>query len=58
MKLATVRIDGGTRCARIEGAETVLLPFADLDELLAGSTDWRQRAAATIYCVHAPNDGT
>jgi acylpyruvate hydrolase len=37
MRLATVRTDDGTRAARVEGDELVLLPFADAAEALAAN---------------------
>jgi acylpyruvate hydrolase len=45
MKFATVRSNGGHRAARVEGDEVVLLPFADVGELLASGGDWMARAA-------------
>lgn len=45
MRLATVEIDGKPRAARVEGEDYVLLPFADLGELLQHD-DWQIRAAA------------
>jgi acylpyruvate hydrolase len=43
VKLATVRIAGGTRAARLEGDRLHLLDAADVGELLAAD-DWRKRA--------------
>jgi acylpyruvate hydrolase len=45
MKLATIRTDGGTAAARVEGEELVLLPYADVGELLGSGLDWAERAA-------------
>lgn len=45
MKLATVRIEGATRCARVDGEVATLLPYASVDDLLARSADWAQEAA-------------
>jgi acylpyruvate hydrolase len=39
MRLATVRTDDGTKAARVEGDELVLLPFADVAEALAADGD-------------------
>ena len=43
MRLATLRHDGCTRAARLEGEEYVLLPAEDVGALLR-SGDWRERA--------------
>jgi acylpyruvate hydrolase len=45
MRLATVRMDIGTRAARVDGETVTLLPFADVGELLATGVDWAHRAA-------------
>lgn len=47
MRLATIRTDDGTRAARVDGEELVLLPFSDVGELLASGEDWAARAAGT-----------
>jgi acylpyruvate hydrolase len=45
MKLTTIELaDGKTRAGRVEGEEIVLLPFADVGELLTHG-DWRSRAS-------------
>lgn len=47
MRLVTVRQDGGaTFAGRVEGADVVLLPFADVGELLGSGEDWAERARA------------
>lgn len=45
MRLCTVRIDGRATAARQDGDELVLLPYADVGELLDSGPDWQQRAA-------------
>jgi acylpyruvate hydrolase len=46
MRLSTVRIEGsGTRAARLEGDELVVLSAADVGSLLASGPGWRERAA-------------
>lgn len=45
MRLATIRTDGGTRAARVDGKELVLLPFSDVGELVASGEDWADRSA-------------
>lgn len=44
MRLATVRVDGAHRAARVDGEVATLLDASDVGELLA-DTEWRQRAA-------------
>lgn len=44
MRLSTIRTSSGTRAARIDGEEAVLLPHADVGALLA-DPDWRTAAA-------------
>jgi acylpyruvate hydrolase len=44
MKLATIRTEGGTAAARVDGEELVLLPYTDLGELLGSGDDWPARA--------------
>jgi acylpyruvate hydrolase len=44
MRLATVGQAGGTRAVRVEGEEGVVLPFADVGELLGSGADWRTSA--------------
>lgn len=46
MRLATVRTGTGTRAARVEDEELVLLGAPDVGALLAGGSDWREAAAA------------
>ena len=47
MKLATIREDGGTtKAGRVERDEIVLLPYADIGELLASGHGWRESAGA------------
>jgi acylpyruvate hydrolase len=46
MRLVTVRTQDGTRAARIDDEEIVLLPFADVGDLLASGEDWLTRAGA------------
>ena len=46
MKLATIRTAGGTRAVRMEDEEAVLLPAADVGEVLARD-GWRGWAEAT-----------
>jgi 2-keto-4-pentenoate hydratase/2-oxohepta-3-ene-1,7-dioic acid hydratase in catechol pathway len=47
MKLATVsRAEGQTRAGRVEGNEIVLLPFADVGELLASGENWPDSATS------------
>ncbi|MFI5682933.1 fumarylacetoacetate hydrolase family protein [Streptomyces sp. NPDC051636] len=45
MRLATLRIQGQTRAARLDGDEYVLLPHADLTALLAEGDHWQALAA-------------
>lgn len=47
MRLATLRTTAGTRAARLDGDEYVLLEQSDVGALLASDEDWRRRAAAT-----------
>jgi acylpyruvate hydrolase len=45
MRVATVRIDGGTAAARLDEDETLrLLDFPDVKALLQSGADWRERA--------------
>jgi acylpyruvate hydrolase len=45
MKLVTVGLaDGSTRAGRVEGDDVVLLPFADVGDLLGSGDGWRDRA--------------
>ncbi len=44
MRLATVRSDHGSRVARVEGDQLVLLPFADVGAMLTRE-DWRELAS-------------
>lgn len=44
MRLATVRTESGLRAARLDGDALVLLPFADVGELLATGPAWRKTA--------------
>ena len=45
MRLATIRTEGATRAARVDGESATLLPFADVGEVLASGEDWNSRAA-------------
>jgi acylpyruvate hydrolase len=47
VRLVTVRVDGGTRAGRVEGASIQLLPYPDVGALLA-DPQWRDRAATGI----------
>jgi acylpyruvate hydrolase len=46
MRLGTIRTEHGTAAARLDGDDLVLLPCADVGELLAGGEGWQERAAA------------
>jgi acylpyruvate hydrolase len=46
VRLATVRHDGGTRAARIDGPEATLLNYRDVGELLGSGTEWATAAEA------------
>ncbi|WP_328902826.1 fumarylacetoacetate hydrolase family protein [Streptomyces sp. NBC_00441] len=61
MRLATLRVRGETRAARLDGDEYVLLPFPDVGALLAAGASWREIAArrgserlASADALHAP----
>ncbi|GEL21781.1 hypothetical protein PSU4_07350 [Pseudonocardia sulfidoxydans NBRC 16205] len=45
MRVATIRTDDGLRAVRVDGAELVVLPYADVRQLVASGEDWAQRAA-------------
>jgi acylpyruvate hydrolase len=45
MRLATLRVRGETRAARLNGDEYVLLPYPDLGALLAAGPQWQEVAA-------------
>jgi acylpyruvate hydrolase len=45
VRLVSVRVDGATKAARVEGDELVLLDHADVGALLASGPDWRSAAA-------------
>jgi acylpyruvate hydrolase len=45
MRLATLRVLGGTRAARLDGDAYVLLPYADVAALLAEGERWQSLAA-------------
>jgi acylpyruvate hydrolase len=45
MRLATLRVRGETRAARLDGDEYVLLPQSDLGQLLATGPGWQDLAA-------------
>jgi acylpyruvate hydrolase len=45
MRLATLRVDGQTRAARLDGDTYTLLPHADLGALIASGDDWARTAA-------------
>ena len=44
MRLATIRLNGSTTAARVEGPLAVTLPFTSVRELLESGADWQQRA--------------
>jgi acylpyruvate hydrolase len=44
MRLATVRINEGTRAGLVRDADIAVLPYGDVGELLAGGEDWAARA--------------
>jgi acylpyruvate hydrolase len=46
MRLVTVHTDDGTRAGRVDGGDVVVLPFADVGDLLASGDDWPSRAGA------------
>jgi acylpyruvate hydrolase len=46
MRLLTIRTPEGTRAARQEGDDIVLLPHSDVGGLLAADRDWRRVAAS------------
>jgi acylpyruvate hydrolase len=46
MRFTTIRTADGTKAARVEGEELVLLPFADVGALLASGEDWKQNGGA------------
>lgn len=46
MRVTTIRSGDGSRAARLDGDDLVLLPFSDVAELLASGPDWEARAAA------------
>ncbi|MBA2254101.1 MAG: fumarylacetoacetate hydrolase family protein [Chloroflexi bacterium] len=48
MRLVTLRAQGGTRAARLDGDTVTELPFADVGELLRSGGDWATRAKATV----------
>lgn len=50
MKLATVRVEGGTRAVRVDGDDLVDLGVADLGDFLA-QEDWRDVAAAATRVI-------
>lgn len=45
MRLATLRVRGETRAARLDGDEYVLLPYSDVGSLLTSGTPWQETAA-------------
>lgn len=45
MRLLTIRTPEGTRAARLEGEEVVVLPFGDVGAVLSSSPDWTLAAA-------------
>jgi acylpyruvate hydrolase len=47
MRLATVRIDGGTRAGLVEGDQVTLLPERDVGALLAARPRWREEVGTT-----------
>jgi acylpyruvate hydrolase len=46
MRFTTIRTADGTKAARVEGEELVLLPFADVGALLASGEDWKRNGGA------------
>jgi acylpyruvate hydrolase len=44
MRLATGRLEGGTRALRIDGEVATVLPFDDVDALLRSGESWRRQA--------------
>jgi acylpyruvate hydrolase len=48
MRFATIRTDtaAGTRAARVEADEVVLLPYSDIGGLLSDGPDWQERGRA------------
>jgi acylpyruvate hydrolase len=52
MRLATIRVAGGTRAVRIDGGQAVETGHADVGALLA-APDWRGQAAAASGQQHA-----
>jgi acylpyruvate hydrolase len=46
MRFTTVRTVDGTKAARVEGEEMVLLPYADVGELLASGEGWQERGGS------------
>jgi acylpyruvate hydrolase len=43
MRLATIRHGDGTRAARVDGEDLLLLAFEDVGAVLASGDDWRER---------------
>jgi acylpyruvate hydrolase len=56
VRLATARVDGGSRAVRIDGQSATPLAFADVGELLASGADWAARAA-DARAEELPADG-
>lgn len=52
MKLATIRVNGGTRAVLVKSAELIDLGCADLGEFLA-QPDWRQKAENALGTSYA-----
>lgn len=46
MRFTTIRTDDGHRAGRVEGENVILLPFADVGELVASGPDWKERGSA------------
>jgi acylpyruvate hydrolase len=46
MRFTTIRTEDGNRAGRVEGDAVVLLPFADVGELVASGPDWQERGSA------------
>jgi acylpyruvate hydrolase len=46
VRLVSARVDGGSRAARVEGEELVMLEAPDVGALMAAGADWRRAAAA------------
>lgn len=47
MRIATIRWEGKTAAARLDGSDYTVLPFSDVGQLLASGADWRATAETT-----------